>query len=159
MFEGIRERVADGRWVPVGGMWVEADTNLAGGEALLRQFTHGQRFFREHFGVTCTETWIPDVFGYPGSLPGIMAHAGIERFLTQKLSWNQTKPLPAPDVLVGGHRWVDRLHALPAGRDLQRHVRRTRAGPRRAHVRRAGPCQSESDAVRLGGRWRGPSPT
>lgn len=94
VFEGIRERVADGRWVPVGGMWVEADTNLAGGEALLRQFTHGQRFFREHFGVTCTETWIPDVFGYPGSLPGIMAHAGIERFLTQKLSWNQTNRFP-----------------------------------------------------------------
>ena len=94
LFEEIAERVADGRWIPVGGMWVEADANLAGGEALLRQYTHGQRFFREHFGVTCTETWIPDVFGYPASLPGIMAHAGIERFLTQKLSWNQTNRFP-----------------------------------------------------------------
>ena len=94
LFEEIRVRVAEGRWVPVGGMWVEADTNLAGGEALIRQFTHGQRFFEEHFGVRCTETWIPDVFGYPASLPGIMEHAGIERFLTQKLSWNQTNRFP-----------------------------------------------------------------
>jgi alpha-mannosidase len=94
VFEGIRRRVAEGRWVPVGGMWVEADTNLAGGEALLRQFTHGQRFFREHFDLECTEVWIPDVFGYPASLPGIMAHAGLHRFLTQKLSWNQTNRFP-----------------------------------------------------------------
>ena len=94
VFAGIADRVADGRWVPIGGMWVEADANLAGGEALLRQFTHGQRFFREHFGVTCSEVWIPDVFGYPASLPGIMAHAGIDRFLTQKLSWNQTNRFP-----------------------------------------------------------------
>ncbi len=94
VFEGIRRRVADGRWIPVGGMWVEADTNLAGGEALLRQFTHGQRFFREHFDLECTEVWIPDVFGYPASLPGIMAHAGLHRFLTQKLSWNQTNRFP-----------------------------------------------------------------
>ncbi len=94
VFEGIRQRVAEGRWVPVGGMWVEADTNLAGGEALLRQFTHGQRFFREHFDLECSEVWIPDVFGYPASLPGIMAHAGLRRFLTQKLSWNQTNRFP-----------------------------------------------------------------
>jgi len=94
LFDEIAARVAEGRWVPVGGMWVEADTNLAGGEALLRQFTHGQRFFEEHFGMRCTETWIPDVFGYPASLPGIMAHAGIDRFLTQKLSWNQTNRFP-----------------------------------------------------------------
>ncbi|NLA35979.1 MAG: alpha-mannosidase [Actinobacteria bacterium] len=93
-FERIRERVADGRWIPVGGMWVEADTNLAGGEALIRQFTHGQRFFDEHFGVECTEVWIPDVFGYNANLPQIMRHVGISRFLTQKLSWNTTNRFP-----------------------------------------------------------------
>ena len=94
IFEGIAAAVADGRWIPVGGMWVEADTNLAGGEALIRQFVHGQRFFREHFGVTCTEVWIPDVFGYPASLPQIMRLAGCDRFLTQKLSWNTTNRFP-----------------------------------------------------------------
>ena len=94
VFEGIERAVAGGSWIPVGGMWVEADTNLAGGEALIRQFTHGQRFFREHFGVTCTEVWIPDVFGYPAALPQIMRLAGCDRFLTQKLSWNKTNRFP-----------------------------------------------------------------
>ena len=94
IFQGIKDKVAGGQWVPVGGMWVEADTNLAGGEALIRQITHGQRFFEEHFGVECTEVWIPDVFGYPASLPGIMAACGIDRFLTQKLSWNRTNRFP-----------------------------------------------------------------
>ncbi len=94
IFEGIRRKVADGQWVPVGSMWVEADTNLAGGEALIRQITHGQRFFEEHFGVTCTEVWLPDVFGYPASLPQIMTVCGIDRFLTQKLSWNRTNRFP-----------------------------------------------------------------
>jgi len=94
VFEGITERVADGRWIPTGGMWVEPDTNLAGGEALVRQITHGQRFFQEHFGRRSTEVWIPDVFGYPASLPQIMRLGGIERFLTQKMSWNKTNAFP-----------------------------------------------------------------
>jgi alpha-mannosidase len=94
VFEGIRKRVADGRWIPVGGMWVEPDTNLAGGEALVRQITHGQRFFEEHFGRRSTEVWIPDVFGYPASLPQIMRLGGISRFLTQKMSWNKTNKFP-----------------------------------------------------------------
>ena len=94
IFEGIVRRVAEGRWVPIGGMWVEADTNLAGGEALIRQITHGQRYFEEHFGVTCSEVWIPDVFGYPASLPQIMTICGLDRFLTQKLSWNKTNRFP-----------------------------------------------------------------
>ena len=94
VFDQIVDRVAEGRWIPLGGMWVEADTNLTGGEALIRQFTHGQRFFEEHFGVTCEEVWLPDVFGYPAGLPQIMRLAGCERFLTQKLSWNTTNRFP-----------------------------------------------------------------
>lgn len=94
IFEQIRDRVAEGRWVPVGGSWVEADGNLTGGESHVRQLLHGQRFFREHFGVTCSEVWIPDVFGYPASLPQIYRLAGAERFLTQKLSWNRTNRFP-----------------------------------------------------------------
>ncbi|MCC6227109.1 MAG: alpha-mannosidase [Microthrixaceae bacterium] len=94
IFEQIRERVAEGRWVPVGGSWVEADGNITGGESHVRQLLHGQRFFNEHFGVTCSEAWIPDVFGYPGSLPQIYRLAGLSRFLTQKLSWNRTNRFP-----------------------------------------------------------------
>jgi alpha-mannosidase len=94
IFEQIGRRVAEGRWVPAGGCWVEADGNVTGAESHVRQFVHGQRFFRQHFGVTCTEQWIPDVFGYPASLPQVYRLAGAERFLTQKMSWNRTNRFP-----------------------------------------------------------------
>jgi alpha-mannosidase len=90
IFEGIRQKVAAGQWEPVGSMWVEADCNLPSGEALVRQFLHGKRFFMQEFGVETRELWLPDVFGYPASLPQLIAESGGEYFLTQKLSWNDT---------------------------------------------------------------------
>lgn len=89
LFDRIARKVAAGQFVPVGGTWVEPDCNLPSGESLVRQFLFGQRFFRQEFGVTCREFWNPDVFGYSGALPQIMRLAGINYFLTQKLSWNQ----------------------------------------------------------------------
>ncbi|MFV0315915.1 MAG: alpha-mannosidase [Microthrixaceae bacterium] len=94
LFEDITEMVAAGRWSPVGGMWVEADMNLPSGESLVRQLVYGQRYFEEHFGIRCREVWIPDVFGYPGTLPQIFRAAGCDRFLTQKLSWNRQNRFP-----------------------------------------------------------------
>ena len=90
IFEGIKQKVASGQWEPVGSMWVEADCNLPSGEALVRQFLHGKRFFMQEFGVDTRELWLPDVFGYPGSLPQLVVESGGEYFLTQKLSWNDT---------------------------------------------------------------------
>jgi alpha-mannosidase len=90
IFEGIRARVAAGQWEPVGSMWVEADCNLPSGEALARQFLHGKRFWQREFGVETRELWLPDVFGYPASLPQLIVESGGEYFLTQKLSWNDT---------------------------------------------------------------------
>ena len=94
VFADIVAAVERGQWIPVGGSWVEADGNVTGGESMARQFLHGQRFFREHFGVTCTEVWIPDVFGYPASFPQLFRLGGFERFLTQKMSWNRTNRFP-----------------------------------------------------------------
>jgi alpha-mannosidase len=86
--------VAEGRFVPVGGMWVESDTNMPGGEALVRQFVAGQRFFTEEFGVECEEAWLPDSFGYTAALPQIARLAGLRWFLTQKTSWNESNRIP-----------------------------------------------------------------
>ncbi len=94
LFERIRKRVAEGRFVPVGGMWVESDTNLPGGEALVRQFVAGKGFFARELGVEPTEVWLPDSFGYTGALPQIARAAGCEYLLTQKPSWNDTNPMP-----------------------------------------------------------------
>ena len=90
LFQRIRERVAEGRWEPVGAMWVEADCNLPSGESLVRQMLHGKRYLMREFGYETRILWLPDVFGYPGNLPQLMKEAGCDYFLTQKLSWNDT---------------------------------------------------------------------
>jgi alpha-mannosidase len=94
LFERIRDRVATGQWQPVGAMWVESDMNLPSGESIARQLIHGQRYFESRFGARCKEVWIPDVFGYPATMPQIYRAAGCDRFVTQKLSWNRQNRFP-----------------------------------------------------------------
>lgn len=93
-YRRIKERVAEGRWEPEGGMWVEADCNLTSGESLVRQFMYGKRFFKEEFGKDNKILWLPDVFGYNGALPQIMKKSGIDYFMTTKLAWNQFNKVP-----------------------------------------------------------------
>ncbi len=92
----IKERVAEGRWEPLGGMWVEADCTLSGGEALARQFLLGRTFFREQFGPDAESPvlWLPDVFGYAWNLPQLIKEAGLDYFFTIKISWNQYNRMP-----------------------------------------------------------------
>jgi alpha-mannosidase len=96
LFESIKERVADGRWEVIGGMWVEADCNISSGEALARQFLLGRRFFRDHFGegVESPVLWLPDVFGYAWCLPQLIKLAGLDYFFTIKIGFNQYNKLP-----------------------------------------------------------------
>ncbi|MDO5752715.1 glycoside hydrolase family 38 C-terminal domain-containing protein, partial [Arthrobacter sp.] len=94
VFARVKEAVDGGRFIPVGGMWVESDTNMVGSEAMARQFSYGQRFFRENFGMECQEVWLPDSFGYSAALPQIVKLAGAKWFLTQKISWNTVNKFP-----------------------------------------------------------------
>ncbi len=94
LFQKIRDKVAAGQWHPVGGMWVEPDMNLPSGESLVRQLVIGQRYFESRFGTRSSVVWIPDVFGYPATLPQIFQQAGCSRFVTQKLSWNKQNVFP-----------------------------------------------------------------
>ena len=94
LFERVRARVETGQFRPAGGMWVEADCNMPSGESLVRQIVHGQRWYLSRFGVECTEAWLPDGFGFPASLPQILAEAGMGWFVTQKLCWNEVNRFP-----------------------------------------------------------------
>jgi alpha-mannosidase len=94
LFARVKERIAAGQWEITGGMWVESDTNLVSGEALIRQFLHGTRYMREEFGVESKLLWLPDVFGYSYALPQIARGCGMEYFLTSKLSWSQFNRFP-----------------------------------------------------------------
>ncbi len=96
LFETIKQRVAEGRWEPIGGMWVEADCNISGPESLARQFLLGRAFFRKHFGAEAESSvlWLPDVFGYAWNLPQLIKEAGLEYFFTIKIGWSQYNRLP-----------------------------------------------------------------
>jgi alpha-mannosidase len=90
VYRDIRQRVREGRWEVLGGMWVEPDCNLVSGESLVRQFLFGQHFFRQEFGRVCRVGWLPDVFGLPQTLPQIMKGCGLDYFYTAKLVWNDS---------------------------------------------------------------------
>ncbi|MFC0431587.1 glycoside hydrolase family 38 C-terminal domain-containing protein [Kutzneria buriramensis] len=94
VWERVKAKVAGGQFVPVGGMWVESDTNMPGGEAMARQFVHGKRFFLDEFGIETQEVWLPDSFGYSAAMPQLVKLSGSRWFLTQKLSWNQINRFP-----------------------------------------------------------------
>lgn len=94
LYARVKKRVAEGRFEPQGAMWVEADTNLAGGESLVRQILYGKTFFRKEFGVDVRHLWLPDVFGYSGALPQLLRRAGVEYFMTTKLAWNIVNKMP-----------------------------------------------------------------
>ncbi|WP_042374961.1 alpha-mannosidase [Streptacidiphilus neutrinimicus] len=94
IFARVAERIRAGAFVPVGGMWVESDTNMVGGEAMARQFVYGKRFFLDEFGVETQEVWLPDSFGYTAALPQLVKLAGNRWFLTQKISWSQLNRFP-----------------------------------------------------------------
>jgi len=96
LYRSIDQRVKDGRWEVISGMWVEADCNISGGEALARQFLLGDIFFTEQFGEGAYSPvlWLPDVFGFPWSLPQLAKEAGLDYFFTIKLGWSQYNRIP-----------------------------------------------------------------
>jgi alpha-mannosidase len=95
LYEQIKQRVADGRWELIGGMWVEADCNISGGESLARQFLLGRRYFMQEFGREDSPVlWLPDVFGYAWALPQLIKQAGLDYFMTIKIGWSQYNRLP-----------------------------------------------------------------
>jgi len=94
LYARVKQRASEGRFEPVGAMWVEADCNLTSGESLVRQIMHGTRFWQQEFGVTPRHIWLPDVFGYSAALPQIMRGCNLPVFMTTKISWNQFNRMP-----------------------------------------------------------------
>jgi len=114
LYQRVKQKVKEGRWEIQGCMWVEADMNLIGGEAMVRQILYGKRFFKDEFGVEIKHLWMPDVFGYSGALPQILKKSGCDYFMTQKLSWNEHNKFPHQTFMWEG---IDKTkilaHMLP----------------------------------------------
>ena len=119
LFERIRQKVKEGSWEPNGGVWVECDCNLTGGEYMVRQFLWGQRFTQKYFDYTSDCFWLPDTFGYSYAIPQIMKGCGVNYFLTTKISWCDTNTFPMTTFYWQG---MD-------GTKVLTHFNRTHVGP------------------------------
>ncbi|EPQ26471.1 uncharacterized protein PFL1_06119 [Pseudozyma flocculosa PF-1] len=102
LFERVKAKVAEGKFQPIGGTWVECDANMPSGEAFVRQFLYGQRYFLSRFQQRCTVFWLPDTFGYNAQIPQLARQAGCDYFFTQKLSWNNINRFPHNTVMWVG---------------------------------------------------------
>jgi alpha-mannosidase len=100
LYARLKARAAEGRFEPVGLMWLEPDCNIPSGESLVRQLTFGKAFFDAEFGPMQHVLWLPDVFGYSAALPQLLRDCGITCFMTTKISWNQFNRMP-----VDTFRW------------------------------------------------------
>src|ERR1700694_1899398 len=83
----LKQFVAAGRWFPAGSSMEESDVNSPSAESIFRQVLYGNQYFRRDFNKASAEYMLPDCFGFPASLPSILAHAGVKGFSTQKLTW------------------------------------------------------------------------
>jgi len=93
-YEQLKKYVASGNWFPCGSSVDECDANVPSAESIIRQVLYGNHFFRREFGKASAEFMLPDCFGFPGSMPGILSHCGIRGFSTQKLSWGSAEGIP-----------------------------------------------------------------
>jgi alpha-mannosidase len=96
LYDRFKQAVLDGKVIPDGAMWVEADTNITGGESLIRQIIYAKQFFKQEFSMDTEVMWLPDVFGYSGSLPQILISCGCTSFATQKIAWTYHGGDPFP---------------------------------------------------------------
>jgi alpha-mannosidase len=94
IFKRVQQRVRDGRWELVGGMWIEPDCNLPSGESWMRHLLYAKRYFLQKFGIDIKIGWNPDSFGYNWNMPQFYSNAGIDAFITQKIGWNDTTVFP-----------------------------------------------------------------
>jgi alpha-mannosidase len=94
LFERMKKYVAEGRYEPNGGVWVECDCNITSGELMARQFMYGQHFTRQYLNYTADTFWLPDTFGYNGAIPQIMQESGVKYFYTTKMGWNDLNAFP-----------------------------------------------------------------
>src|SRR5260370_24834945 len=92
----LKQYVAAGRWFPAGSSREDGDVSSPTAESIIRQILYGTQYFRHEFGKTSAEYMLPDCFGFPASLPSILAHMGLKGFSTQKLSWGSAARVGGP---------------------------------------------------------------
>ncbi|MBT3501933.1 MAG: alpha-mannosidase [Candidatus Marinimicrobia bacterium] len=113
LYDRVKVAIKNNRWEPLGGMWVESDTNIPNGESLVRQFLYGKAFFKKEFDIELKNLFLPDVFGYSGAIPQIMKKSGVDYFTTIKLSWDKFVKYPHETFFWQGIDGTDVLVHMP----------------------------------------------
>ena len=145
LHQQIVDRVKEGRWEMVGGMWVEPDLNMPDGESLVRQLLVGKRYFKDKFGVDVRIGWNPDSFGYTWQLPQIYKKSGVDYFVTQKMAWNDTNKLPmklfwwqSPDgsrvLTYFPHDYVNEIEPTSIAKDIAAASKQNPGAPLMMHL-------------------------
>src|SRR5882672_2458135 len=98
-FAKVKKYVDEGRWFPAGSSMEEGDVNTPSAEAIIRQILYGNDWFHNELGKASAEYMLPDCFGFPASLPTILAHSGVKGFSTQKLVWGSSASGGGPDSI------------------------------------------------------------
>jgi len=166
LFKEIQQRVREGRWEIVGGMWVEPDLNMPTGESLVRQILVGKRYFQQKFGVDVRIGWNPDSFGYNWQLPQIYKRSGLDYFVTQKMAYNETTKFPyklfwwgSPDgsriLTYFPHNYTNEIEPVRISEDVAEYVPKTGL-PEIMHLfgigdHGGGPTRTMLDSA---GRWQ-----
>jgi alpha-mannosidase len=77
LFEKLKEKVDSGNWDITASTWVEADLNMGGTEAMVRQVLYAKRYLKDKFGFEPRVCWEPDTFGHPATLPQILRQGNL----------------------------------------------------------------------------------
>jgi len=128
----MKKYIAAGRWFPSGSSMEENDVNSPSAESTMRQILYGMQYFRREFGKTSAEYMLPDCFGFPASLPSILAHMGLKGFSTQKLSWNSAMGIPFNVGVwqgLDGKGVVAALNAMTYSGDVRQDITRSPPPP------------------------------
>ena len=94
MFEEIRERVKEGRWVPVNGWWVQPDCNIPSAESFARQALYSQLYYNEKFGRICKTAYNVDSFGHSGMLPQLIKNGGMNAYVMMRPGPHENAEIP-----------------------------------------------------------------
>jgi alpha-mannosidase len=162
LFEELRSAVEDGRWEPLGAMWIEPDGNLPSGESFCRQLTEGVRWMESRFGARGAQRllFLPDSFGFAASLPQLAALAGLDTFVTNKLWWSESTEFPHANFRWRGIDGTELLSHLTPGQDYNAtlHVEDLRRGERVLAERDEGGATSWMQPYGFGDGGGGPTP-
>lgn len=164
LFAAVQQAVGRETFDPaVAAMWVEPDCNLASGESIVRQLLHAYGYCMSRFGSAPSIAWLPDTFGFPNTLPSLLAHAGVARFATTKLFWNDTSPFAHAQFAWIGPDGARVTAALIAGMDGRLTERRVQTARKRGEPvvvgygdGGGGPVIADVQDARTLGTWQRP---